>query len=58
MIAIKSTFYDMMSGNCIKVSLKINRGRQMVETLKNCIIYVLNQLTVRTFFPNGWSNFV
>ena len=30
----------------------------MIETLKNRISYVLNQLTVKTFFPNGRSNFV
>ena len=30
----------------------------MIETLKNCIIYVLNQLTVKTLFPNGCLNFV
>ena len=30
----------------------------MIVTLKNCIIYVLNQLTVKTLFPNGCSNFV
>ena len=51
MSAIKITFYDMMSGNCIKISIKINSGGPMVGTLKNCIIYVLNQLTVKHPFP-------